>query len=167
MTSVQTIKENNHYDAVLVGAGIMSGTLALLLAEVLPDIKILIIEKLNSPGSESTGAFNNAGTGHAANCELNYTPIDEKGNIKSWNNQLCCPSILKRYFSPMAWFDIDPTSTEGAEKLPYKIEDFDLKYSIIDPGVPVGWWNSVGSSFNAFFSNFVLLLLTSNILLSV
>ena len=81
MTSVQTIKENNHYDAVLVGAGIMSGTLALLLAEVLPDIKILIIEKLNSPGSESTGAFNNAGTGHAANCELNYTPIDEKGNI--------------------------------------------------------------------------------------
>ena len=81
MTSFQTIKENNHYDAVLVGAGIMSGTLALLLAEVLPDIKILIIEKLNSPGSESTGAFNNAGTGHAANCELNYTPIDEKGNI--------------------------------------------------------------------------------------
>ena len=81
MTSVQTIKENNHYDAVLVGAGIMSGTLALLLAEVLPDLKILIIEKLNSPGSESTGAFNNAGTGHAANCELNYTPIDEKGNI--------------------------------------------------------------------------------------
>ncbi len=81
MTSVQSIKENNHYDAVLVGAGIMSATLALLLAEVLPDIKILIIEKLNSPGSESTGAFNNAGTGHAANCELNYTPIDEKGNI--------------------------------------------------------------------------------------
>ena len=81
MTSFQTIKENNHYDAVLVGAGIMSGTLALLLSEVLPDIKILIIEKLNSPGSESTGAFNNAGTGHAANCELNYTPIDEKGNI--------------------------------------------------------------------------------------
>ena len=73
--------DNKHYDAVLVGAGIMSGTLALLLTEVLPDIKILIIEKLDSPGSESTGAFNNAGTGHAANCELNYTPIDEKGKI--------------------------------------------------------------------------------------
>ena len=51
----------------------------------------------------------------------------------------------------MSWFDKDPTSTEGADKLPYKIEDFDLKYSIIDPGVPVGWWNSVGSSFNAFY----------------
>ncbi len=81
MTSVKTMTENKHYDAVLVGAGIMSGTLALILTEVLPDIKILIIEKLDSPGSESTGAFNNAGTGHAANCELNYTPIDEKGKI--------------------------------------------------------------------------------------
>ena len=82
MTYFKTITNNNYYDAVLVGAGIMSGTLALLLTEVLPDIKILIIEKLDNPGSESTGAFNNAGTGHAANCELNYTPIDEKGNIQ-------------------------------------------------------------------------------------
>ncbi len=74
--------DNSYFDAVLVGAGIMSSTLALLISEVLPDIKFLIIEKLNAPGSESTGAFNNAGTGHAANCELNYTPLDEKGNIK-------------------------------------------------------------------------------------
>ena len=66
--------DNNYFDAVLVGAGIMSSTLALLISEVLPDIKVLIIEKLNNPGCESTGAFNNAGTGHAANCELNYTP---------------------------------------------------------------------------------------------
>ncbi len=73
--------DNKYYDAVLVGAGIMSSTLALLISEVLPDLKILIIEKLNTPGSESTGAFNNAGTGHAANCELNYTPLDKKGNI--------------------------------------------------------------------------------------
>ena len=79
--SINSIKKNN-YDAILVGAGIMSGTLALLLTEVLPEIKILIIEKLNSPGSESTGAFNNAGTGHAANCELNYTPLDDQGEIK-------------------------------------------------------------------------------------
>ena len=68
--------DNSYFDAVLVGAGIMSSTLALLISEVLPDIKILVIEKLNAPGNESTGAFNNAGTGHAANCELNYTPLD-------------------------------------------------------------------------------------------
>lgn len=67
------------YDAVLVGAGIMSTTLAVLFCELLPDLKILIIEKLSGPGLESTAAFNNAGTGHAANCELNYTPIDKDG----------------------------------------------------------------------------------------
>ncbi len=82
MTYLKTFTNNYPYDAVLVGAGIMSGTLALLLTEILPDIKILIIEKLKAPGSESTGAFNNAGTGHAANCELNYTPLDDKGEIK-------------------------------------------------------------------------------------
>ena len=60
MTSKNILNKNNSYDAILVGAGIMSGTLALLITEILPSIKILIIEKLNKPGSESTGAFNNA-----------------------------------------------------------------------------------------------------------
>ncbi len=81
-SSKNPTNDNSYFDGVLVGAGIMSSTLALLISEVLPDIKFLIIEKLNAPGSESTGAFNNAGTGHAANCELNYTPLDEKGNLK-------------------------------------------------------------------------------------
>ena len=67
------------FDAVLVGAGIMSATLAILISEVLPSARILIIEKLESCGLESTGAFNNAGTGHAANCELNYTPVNSDG----------------------------------------------------------------------------------------
>ena len=83
MTSKKHLQiKNNSYDAILVGAGIMSGTLALLITEILPSIKILIIEKLNKPGSKSTGAFNNAGTGHAANCELNYTPVDENGDLQ-------------------------------------------------------------------------------------
>ena len=82
VTSKKILNTNNSYDAILVGAGIMSGTLALLITEILPAIKILIIEKLNKPGSESTGAFNNAGTGHAANCELNYTPLDENGDLQ-------------------------------------------------------------------------------------
>lgn len=82
MTSKNILNKNNSYDAILVGAGIMSGTLALLITEILPAIKILIIEKLNKPGIESTGAFNNAGTGHAANCELNYTPLDENGDLQ-------------------------------------------------------------------------------------
>ena len=75
---------NSKYDAVLIGAGIMSATLALLISEVFPEINILVIEKLSTSAQESTGAFNNAGTGHAANCELNYTPLDENNliNIK-------------------------------------------------------------------------------------
>jgi len=72
---------NSKYDAVLIGAGIMSATLALLISEIFPEINILVIEKLSSSGKESTGAFNNAGTGHAANCELNYTPTDENNQI--------------------------------------------------------------------------------------
>ena len=73
---------NSDYDAIFVGAGIMSATLAILLTEIYPDIKILILEKLDSAGKESTSAFNNAGTGHAANCELNYTPINNEGKIE-------------------------------------------------------------------------------------
>ena len=75
-------KSNSDYDAIFVGAGIMSATLAILLTEIYPDIKILILEKLDSAGKESTSAFNNAGTGHAANCELNYTPINNEGEIE-------------------------------------------------------------------------------------
>ena len=82
MRTKNYLEDDNKYDAVLVGAGIMSSTLALLISELLPDIKILIVERLSSPGLESTGVFNNAGTGHAANCELNYTPMDEKGVIE-------------------------------------------------------------------------------------
>lgn len=77
----EIISNKFDYDAVLIGAGIMSSTLALLLTELIPEIKILIVEKLDSSGKESTGAFNNAGTGHAANCELNYTPKDATGKI--------------------------------------------------------------------------------------
>ncbi len=56
-----------------------------------------------------------------------------------WENQLAAPSILKRYFSPLGWFGFDPTSTEGADVLPYAIPDFDFDYSLVDPGVPVGF----------------------------
>ena len=75
-------KNTADYDAIFVGAGIMSTTLAILLTEIYPDINILILEKLDSAGKESTSAFNNAGTGHAANCELNYTPINNEGEIE-------------------------------------------------------------------------------------
>jgi hypothetical protein len=69
------IPPTNHPDVVLVGAGIMSATLAVILKELDPSLKIEIYEVLGSEAQESSNAWNNAGTGHAALCELNYTPI--------------------------------------------------------------------------------------------
>lgn len=68
-------------DVVLIGAGIMSATLGLLLKELQPDLKIQIYERLDMAAAESSDAWNNAGTGHAAFCELNYTPELEDGTI--------------------------------------------------------------------------------------
>lgn len=61
-------------DVILVGAGIMSATLAVILKELDPSLKVEIYEVLGSEAQESSNAWNNAGTGHAALCELNYTP---------------------------------------------------------------------------------------------
>lgn len=68
-------------DALLVGAGAMSTTLATMLKNLDPSLSICIVEKLDHVAKESTDGWNNAGTGHAAYCELNYTPQDDKGNV--------------------------------------------------------------------------------------
>jgi malate dehydrogenase (quinone) len=68
-------------DVVLVGAGIMSATLAVLLKELDPALNLEVFESLGGPAEESSGAWNNAGTGHAAMCELNYTPERADGSI--------------------------------------------------------------------------------------
>jgi len=70
-------------DVVLIGAGIMSATLGLLLKELQPDLTIEIYERLDMAAAESSDAWNNAGTGHAAFCELNYTPELEDGTIET------------------------------------------------------------------------------------
>ena len=71
----------NRTDIVLVGAGIMSATLAAMLKELQPDMSIEIFEMLDSAANESSNAWNNAGTGHAALCELNYTPQNPDGSV--------------------------------------------------------------------------------------
>ena len=76
-----TIRTNS--DVVLIGAGIMSATLGLILKELQPDIKIEIYERLDIAAAESSDAWNNAGTGHSAFCELNYTPEAADGTISA------------------------------------------------------------------------------------
>ncbi|TCC91034.1 malate:quinone oxidoreductase [Pedobacter hiemivivus] len=68
-------------DVVLIGAGIMSATLGMLLKELQPDITIEIFERLDVAAAESSDAWNNAGTGHSAFCELNYTPQSADGSV--------------------------------------------------------------------------------------
>ena len=74
-------KNNIDNNIVLVGGGVMSLTLAVLINEIYPEIQIDIIERLPSCGLESSDALNNAGTGHAGYCELNYTPINKKNQL--------------------------------------------------------------------------------------
>ncbi len=72
---------NPKQEVVLIGAGIMSATLALFLTELVPNIGITIFERMPKAAEESTDAWNNAGTGHSAFCELNYTTENKDGSI--------------------------------------------------------------------------------------
>lgn len=72
---------SNKVDILLVGAGIISATLASILKELDPNLKVAIHEVLDRPAQESSNGWNNAGTGHAALCELSYTPEKADGSI--------------------------------------------------------------------------------------
>ncbi|WP_460585410.1 malate:quinone oxidoreductase [Hymenobacter arcticus] len=68
-------------DVVLIGAGIMSATLGVLLKKLDPSLTIAVYERLDAVAAESSDAWNNAGTGHSAFCELNYTPQLPDGSV--------------------------------------------------------------------------------------
>src|SRR5256714_15241695 len=68
-------------DIVMVGAGIMSAAWAVYLKELEPTLTVEMFETLDGAAEESSDAWNNAGTGHAALCELNYTPERSDGSI--------------------------------------------------------------------------------------
>lgn len=84
--------EHSKTDVILIGGGIMSATLGTLLKELSPDKEIKIFEKLEQSGEESSNVWNNAGTGHSALCELNYTKEGKEAllilqkQLKSMNN---------------------------------------------------------------------------------
>ena len=68
-------------DVVLIGGGVMSATLGVLLHQLDPTLKIQIVEALAEVAKESSNPWNNAGTGHAALCELNYTKENNDGSV--------------------------------------------------------------------------------------
>lgn len=83
MTQKNKNKKNNvkEVDVVLIGAGIMSATLGTLINELHPRATIEVFERLDEVAAESSDAWNNAGTGHSALCELNYTPQLPDGSV--------------------------------------------------------------------------------------
>lgn len=80
MTS-HTTRTESAYDVVLIGGGVMSATLGALLKLLQPDWSIGMFGRLDDVAKESSNAWNNAGTGHSALCELNYTPSRADGTI--------------------------------------------------------------------------------------
>lgn len=73
--------QHSKTDVILIGGGIMSATLGTLLKELSPEKNIKVFEKLAQPGEESSNVWNNAGTGHSALCELNYTKEGKDGTV--------------------------------------------------------------------------------------
>ncbi len=90
-----------HYDLICVGGGIMSATLALMLKLIDKNQKVIILERLDQVALESSAAWNNAGTGHSAFCELNYTPETEVGSIDVSKAIKVCSQFEK---SKQFWF---------------------------------------------------------------
>lgn len=78
MTFISTTKDA---DVVLIGGGIMSATLGTMLKQLEPSWKIVLFEQLDEAGLESSSPWNNAGTGHSALCELNYSPAAKDGSV--------------------------------------------------------------------------------------
>ncbi|SCC63403.1 malate dehydrogenase (quinone) [Kosakonia oryziphila] len=68
-------------DVLLIGGGIMSATLGTWLQDLEPDWSITMVERLDALAEESSNGWNNAGTGHAALMELNYTPRAADGTV--------------------------------------------------------------------------------------
>ncbi|MDR8019542.1 malate:quinone oxidoreductase [Nesterenkonia aerolata] len=83
MADASSNTDGHRYDVVLIGGGIMSATLGAMLQELEPDWSVGLFETLDQAGEESSDPWNNAGTGHAALCELNYTPRGADGTIST------------------------------------------------------------------------------------
>lgn len=76
--------------------------------------------------------------------------LDAEGVPVAWRHDIAGPSIFSRVVPHAVEGGIDRTSVEGAANIPYAIPNIEVTYTIVDPGVPVGFWRSVGSSQNAY-----------------
>ena len=135
-----TFVSKNTVDVVLIGGGIMSATLGTLIQQVQPDWSIQIIESREEVATESSNAWNNAGTGHAALCELNYMAEAEDGSLspnkaieineqfqlsRQWWSELVKQGVLGE---PSSFINATPhmTFVQGEKNVEYLRRRFDI-----------------------------------------
>jgi malate dehydrogenase (quinone) len=113
--------ETKYCDVILVGAGIMSATLGTMLQKLEPSWSIQIFERMDRVTAESSDAWNNAGTGHSAFCELNYTPQKEDGTIDITKAIKIAEAFerSKEYWAYLASQGILSTTKPAIRKVPH------------------------------------------------
>jgi malate dehydrogenase (quinone) len=113
--------KNLETDVLLVGGGIMSATLGMLLQQLDPALSITMIEQLPEVALESSDALNNAGTGHAGYCELNYTPQadDDSININRALEINAAFEVSLQFWSHLVETNALPSPTQFINKTPH------------------------------------------------
>ncbi len=78
--------------------------------------------------------------------------LDGSGKVVAWKSRIVAPSIMSRFFPGSVKNGIDETAVEGIATLKYEVPNFLVDYVMTDPGVPVGFWRSVGCSHNGYIA---------------
>ncbi|MEP0072321.1 MAG: malate dehydrogenase (quinone) [Marinomonas sp.] len=113
---------SNSVDVLLVGGGAMSSTLGMLLKQLDPNMTMMMVERLDGVAKESTDGWNNAGTGHAAYCELNYTSPNEDGsmNIDKAVNINAAFEVSLQFWSYLVEKGLMPSSQNFIHRVPHQ-----------------------------------------------
>ena len=71
------------------------------------------------------------------------------GNVRGWRHRIVGPSI-RAANGMLGEGQIDSSSVEAAENIPYGLGNIQVDYVMSNTPVPLWWWRSVGNSQNGF-----------------
>ena len=81
-----------------------------------------------------------------------WAGFDGSGKPTALKSRIVGPSIMSRFFPGSVKNGLDDTATEGIATLKYDVPNFLVEYLLTEPGVPVGFWRSVGNSHNGYIA---------------